>query len=92
MAARHVLKLDDAVVGAVPESLTEVLDCMLELGPDVVVVDLSDVSTPSSTTIAALLRIRRRCTDRGIAVELRGTSRRTLGELRRVGIPVAEQG
>jgi anti-anti-sigma factor len=58
----------------------------LREGPRSLVVDMSAVREPTSTTIAALLWIKRQCSARGIETLLRAPSRRTLEVLDRVGL------
>jgi anti-anti-sigma factor len=74
-------------------SLAHVLDNLerrlavaLEAGPRTLVVDMSAVGRISSTTVAALLWTKRRCSSRGVEVRLRGPSRRCLDALERVGL------
>lgn len=71
------------------ETLTELdrrLDVVLAQGPRTLVVDMAAVEHISSTTIAALLWVRRRCTPRSTGVLLRRPSRHCLDELGRVGL------
>jgi anti-anti-sigma regulatory factor len=57
-----------------------------EGGPRTLVIDMTGVGRVSSTTIAALLWTKRRCSSRGVEVQLRGPSRRCLDALGRVGL------
>ena len=60
------------------------LESLLETGPRSLTVDLSGVVV-TSTTVAALLWVKRRCAARGVEVALRGTSRRSVTMLKRIG-------
>jgi anti-anti-sigma regulatory factor len=81
-----VLPLRNAGVAQALDELELRLDTALATGPRVVVVDMSAIGQVSSTTIAALLWVKRRCASRGVEVLLRGPSRRNLDTLRRVGL------
>jgi anti-anti-sigma factor len=82
-----VLLLGEAGLSqAFDDDLRRRLDMALEMGPRVVVVDMSAIRQVSSTTVAALLWVKRRCSAREVEVLLRGPSRRTLDTLRRVGL------
>jgi ABC-type transporter Mla MlaB component len=59
---------------------------LLEQGARTLVVDLSQVGQLSSTTIAALLWVMRRCSARGVKVVLREPSRRSVTTLARIGL------
>jgi hypothetical protein len=56
----------------------------LEAGPSSLTVDLKGVEITSST-VAALLWVRRRCGARGVTVAIRGHSRRGVEVLKRIG-------
>lgn len=59
---------------------------LLETGPHCVVVDLAAVDRLSSSTVAALLGVKRCCSTRGMAVRLRNASRPVVDELERTGL------
>ncbi|WP_228521985.1 STAS domain-containing protein [Nocardioides islandensis] len=86
IAVKPVLLLREAGLAHTFDNLHARLDAALETGPRVVVVDMSAIGQVSSTTIAALLWVKRRCSARGVEVLLRGSSRRSLDTLRRVGL------
>jgi anti-anti-sigma regulatory factor len=81
-----VLPLRDAGLMLVLNEVELRLDSLLAGGPRVLVVDLSGVRRLSSTTIAALLWVRRRCSERGVDVLVCGASRRQVDMLRRIGL------
>lgn len=83
---KPALLLRDAGLVRVLDDLQGRLDTALETGPRAVVVDISAIGQVSSTTIAALLWIKRRCSARGVQVLLRGPSRRSRDTLQRVGL------
>jgi hypothetical protein len=85
MADLEVLML--GVDGLMPEleRVHEQLDILLALAPRTVVVDISQLCSPSSTSVAALLWIRRRCSERGVDVVLRGTAKRNQEAFRALG-------
>lgn len=86
LVGKPVLLLPDAGLARVLDDLRGPLDTALETGLRSVVVDMSAIGQVSSTTIAALLWIKRRCSARGVQVLLRGPSRRSRDTLRRVGL------
>jgi anti-anti-sigma regulatory factor len=86
LVAKPVLPLRNVGLAQELDELQLRVDTALETGPRVVVVDMSATGTVSSTTIAALLWVKRRCSARGVEVQLRGPSRRSLDTLRRVGL------
>ena len=65
------------------------LPLLLNRSPGTVVVDLSEMTQPSSATVAALLWIKRRCRSRSVVVVLRQPSRRSIDMLRRTGLQCA---
>lgn len=67
------------------ESVHEQVEVVLARGPRCLLVDVSEVADLSSTTVAALLWIRRRCSERGVDVALRGVAGRNRDALRRIG-------
>lgn len=67
------------------ERVHEEVEARLTLGPRCLVVDVSEISDLSSTTVAALLWIRRRCSERGVEVALRGVAGRHRDALLRIG-------
>jgi anti-anti-sigma regulatory factor len=81
-----VLPLHDTVLAQVLEDLQKQLDLLLRLGQRTLVVDVSAVGQVSSTTVAALLWIKRRCSTHGVKVLLRDPSRRSLSTLGRLGL------
>ena len=62
------------------------VDALLERGPGTVVVDMSEVDRVSSTTVAALLLVKRRCSERRVHVVLREPSQRSVNTLWRIGL------
>jgi anti-anti-sigma factor len=84
--AEVVVPLRDADNGRVPGDLHRRLDAVLQLGPETVVIDVSEVTRFSSTTIAALLQAKRRCAARGVRVVLREPVGRAGSPLRRTGL------
>ena len=68
------------------DNVPAMLDAILEAGPRTVVVDMSELGRLSSTTVAALLLIKRRCRLRGTVVFLRSPSSESLAMLQRVGL------
>ena len=81
-----VLQLHDVGPTLMLEDVHDRLDGLLEPGPRELVVDLSEIAHLTSTTIAALLWIRQRCSARGVEVALRAASRRNLETLRRIDL------
>jgi|GEM_PF-5048400 len=81
-----MLRLRDAGLMLMVEDVHDRLETLLEPGPRELVVDMSDVAHLTSTTIAALLWIRQRCSARGVDVALRAPSRRHLEVLRRIDL------
>lgn len=84
-----VLELGDAHVGDALRELRWRLPLLLNRSPGTVVVDLSEMTQPSSATVAALLWIKRRCRSRSVVVVLRQPSRRSIDMLRRTGLQSA---
>lgn len=80
------VRLGETAPAVALDGLDRRLDLALRDGPGTMVVDLSEVAHVSSTTIAALLWIKRRCSARAIEVLLLGPSRRSLDTLERVGL------
>ncbi|WP_181410822.1 STAS domain-containing protein [Nocardioides humi] len=81
-----VVRLVDTGLVPVLEDIQRQLDAALREAPRVIAVDLSAVEDVSSTTIAALLWIRRRCTARGIELVLRRPTQRGIEALERLGL------
>ena len=81
-----VILLRDAGLIRVIDDVQERLESLLETGPRIVVVDMSEVGRLSSTTIAALLWVKRCCAARGVDVRLRELSRGDVGTLERIGL------
>lgn len=81
-----VIWLEDGGLTPVLDSLDGQLDAVLEAGARSLVLDMSGLERVSSTTVAALLWTRRRCSSRGIEVSLRHPSRRCLDALARTGL------
>jgi anti-anti-sigma regulatory factor len=82
----HVIHLENTGLIPVLDDVLRRLDTILAAGPGLVVVDMSKLGRPSSTTIAALLWIKRRCGLRGVLVQLRSPSRECASLLWRVGL------
>lgn len=80
------MQMRDADLMRVLDDVERGLDSLLERGPRTMVVDMSGVARLSSTTIAALLWVRRRCAARGVDVIVRGASPRHRALLRRIGL------
>ncbi|MBZ5740647.1 STAS domain-containing protein [Nocardioides mangrovi] len=85
-SAPVVVPLTDDGLTEVLDDLDRRLDVALTGGPRAVVLDLATVTEVSSTTIAALLWARRRCSSRGVAVVVRHPTRRCRDTLERVGL------
>jgi hypothetical protein len=82
-----VIRLVDTASVSALADVRRVTESVLERGPGAVVVDLSGAAArPSSTMIAALLWVKRRCAERGAAVLVRSASSECLDTLRRVGL------
>jgi anti-anti-sigma regulatory factor len=81
-----VLRIPNAGMMDVLGDLDRRLESLLESGPRTLVVDLSAVVRLSSTTIAALLWVGRRCSARGVEVVLSDASRRHVAMLQRIGL------
>ena len=81
-----VVPLGDGDLGHALGDLRRRLTAALERGPSTLVIDVSGVTQLSSTGIALLLWVRRRCTVRGVRVVLREPSRRNIDLLRRTGL------
>jgi anti-anti-sigma factor len=81
-----VLSVEDSGLARVLDSVERQLDAVLDAGARFVVLDMSAVDRVSSTTVAALLWARRRCSSRGIEVSLLHPSRRCLDALARTGL------
>ena len=81
-----MLQMHDADLMRVLDDVERGLDSLLDRGPRTLVVDMSGVARLSSTTIAALLWVRRRCAARGVDVVLHEASTRHLAMLRRIGL------
>jgi anti-anti-sigma regulatory factor len=62
------------------------LAAQLAHAPRTTAVDISEVRHLSTTTVAALVWIKRRCTDRGVDVVLREPTRHSVDTLRRTGL------
>jgi anti-anti-sigma regulatory factor len=82
---QQVLTLGERGLMPVLEGVHEQVEVLLTLGPRAVLVDISEVSDLSSTAVAALLWIRRRCSERGVDVVLRGATGRNRDALKRIG-------
>jgi anti-anti-sigma regulatory factor len=85
-AAELVVQLGELGQMHARDDVPRRLDSLLEHGARTVVVDLSRVGQLSSTTIAALLWVMRRCSARGVEVVLREPSRRSVTTLARIGL------
>jgi anti-anti-sigma factor len=81
-----VVPLPESGLADLLERLLPRLDAAMVQAPRVLVLDMSAVDRISSTTIAALLWTRRRCSARGIQMLLRSPSRRCIEDLERVGL------
>lgn len=62
------------------------VDALLEHGPRTLVVDLSEGVLPSSSTISALMWVRRRASARGVEMVLGDADRRVVETLLRSGV------
>jgi anti-anti-sigma regulatory factor len=85
LGGEMVIRLESTRMTHALHDLDRRLDLVLGEGPRTLVLDMS-VAPVSSTTIAALLWTRRRCSSRGVRLVLRNPSRRCLDTLRRVGL------
>jgi anti-anti-sigma factor len=81
-----VLELGDADPVDALRELRRRLPPMLDAGPTRLVLDVSRIPQLSSTTVAVILWIKRRCRSRGTVVVLREPSRRSAEMLRRAGL------
>ena len=79
-----VVQLRNAGLMQVLDDVEQRLDSMLDSDPHTLIIDMSEVGQLSSTTIAALLWVRRRCSVRGVDVVLHGASRRHVDMLQRI--------
>ncbi len=81
-----LLQLPDKTLSGVLEEVEDSLTAALEARPHTMAVDMSRVRHLSSTTVAALLWIKRRSKARGIQVVLRDTSPSIADGLHRAGL------
>lgn len=81
-----VVRLRDLGLTRVVDDVQRQTHDLLETGPHCVVIDLAAVDRLSSSTVAALLWVKRCCSTRGIAVRLRNGSRTVVDELERTGL------
>ncbi|MDF1605796.1 STAS domain-containing protein [Nocardioides sp. YIM 152315] len=81
-----VVRLTNAGLVDVLDDLDRRLDVALSSGPRSLVLDMSVIGQVSSTTIAALLWARRRCSSRGVELLLQHPSRRCRAALERIGL------
>jgi anti-anti-sigma regulatory factor len=79
-----VLLLRDRGLVRALEDVHQQLERLLDAGPSSLTVDLTGVDV-TSTTVAALLWVKRRCAARGVEVAIRGHSRRSVEVLKRIG-------
>jgi len=84
-----VVTLRDAEVLHALGDLRWRLNTLLAHGPATLVIDIAGVRQISSTMIAVLLQVKRRCRARGVDVVLREPSRRSLDLLHRTGLLAA---
>ncbi len=84
--ARLLIQLRDLPLGRALDDLDLQLEDAFNQCPRTVVVDISAVPPASSTTISALLWVRRRCSAQGIEMLLKRPSRRSVETLTRVGV------
>jgi anti-anti-sigma regulatory factor len=68
------------------EDVQRQVDALLERGPSILVVDLSQATHTSSSAIAALMCVRRRASARGVEVALRAADPRLVDTLQRSGL------
>jgi anti-anti-sigma factor len=80
-----VIVVDDDSVESLIDLRCRLRDAVLS-GERTIVVDVSELTRPTSTTVAALLGAHRLCRARGGRVLLRDPHRRTLELLRRTGL------
>lgn len=85
-AIEPVVRLGNAGLSRGLSDMQERLDALLEQGPGTVVVDMSEVEQMSSVTVAALLWVKRRCSERRVHVVLRQPSQRSVNALLRIGL------
>lgn len=81
-----VVGLLDTGLVDVLEDLQSHLEAALEQGPHTVIVDLSALTRLSSTAVAALLWVKRRCAARGVTVMMRDPSPDCAAALERIGL------
>jgi anti-anti-sigma regulatory factor len=81
-----VVELGDTNASDALHDLKFRLPRLLRGSPGTLIVDLSEMTQPSSATVAALLWLKGRCRSRNVAVLLRKPSRRSLEMLRRTGL------
>lgn len=74
----------------VRDAVTRQVETLLESGPRSLAVELSGVDV-TSTTVTALLWVRRRCAARGVEVALLGPPRRSVRMLKGIGFVDAGQ-
>lgn len=79
-----VLLLRDTGLMDALDDVHKQLESLLETGPSLLTVDMSGVDV-TSTTVAALLWVKRRCSARGVEVALRRPARRSIDMLKRIG-------
>ncbi len=84
-----VLLLRENGLGAL-DDVHEQVESILETGPRSLTVDMSGVAV-TSTTVAALLWVKRRCAARSVEVALRGHLRRDVSVLKRIGFVDADR-
>lgn len=72
------------------DDVTKQVEMLLETGPRSLAVDLSGVDV-TSTTVTALLWVKRRCAARGVEVALLGPARRSVHTLKGIGFVDAGQ-
>lgn len=81
-----VMRLDDNALRQGVADLRWRLPQLLAGGHPTLVIDISGVERISSTTVAAILWVKRRCRGRRVRVVVRDPSRRSLEQLRRTGL------
>ena len=82
----HVLELHDASLTQDLLELRSRVAGVLLTKSDTVVVDVSDLTDPSSTALAALLWAKRNCSRGGVPFLIRGEGSRNREVLRRCGL------
>jgi anti-anti-sigma regulatory factor len=80
-----VVLRDDTLIDGLSQ-LRRGLDQLLARGQDTLVIDVSGLARLSSTTVARLLWVKRRCLARQVRVVIREPSRATVAMLRRTGL------